>query len=119
MTQQEFTERTNFYPTAVQFAEIHTEYMQTDESKETFCRKWKAKDLQRASKENALLIDKLCADNLDLCAQVKELQKQLAEANTQVTEYKRRAEKAESQIQACIITINSVISGLQSYNKAK
>lgn len=103
MTQQEFTERTNFYPTAEQFAEIHTEYMQTDESKETFCREWKAKELQRASKENALLIDKLCADNLDLCKQVKDLQKQLAEAK-----------RNEGKIKACIITLNSVISGLQS-----
>lgn len=99
MTLQEFTERTNFYPTAEQFAEIHTEYMQTEKSKETFCREWKQKNLLQASKENALLIEKLCADNLDLCKQVKDLQKKLAEANTPVTEYKRRAEKAESKIQ--------------------
>ncbi len=41
MTQQEFTNRTGYTPTAQEFEKINEVYMIVDDDKDTFCMKWK------------------------------------------------------------------------------
>lgn len=54
MTQQEFTQRTGFFPTASQFDAINAEYMATDIDKDTFCKEWKRKGgILEMSRESA------------------------------------------------------------------
>jgi predicted RNase H-like nuclease (RuvC/YqgF family) len=54
MTQQEFTERTNFWPTAEQFETINEAYMATDIDKDTFCKRWKKENLLSYSRSNVI-----------------------------------------------------------------
>ena len=60
MTQQEFTQRTGFFPTASQFDAINAEYMATDTDKDTFCKEWKRKGgILEMSRENAQYVTTL------------------------------------------------------------
>ena len=60
MTHTEFVQRTGFYPTDAQFAEITKAYMESNEDKDDFCRHWKMYNgIVRSSKENAMKISTL------------------------------------------------------------
>lgn len=57
MTQQEFTQRTGFYPTTEQFEAIHELYMESDKDKDAWCKEWKRKGgIEKCSRENVLQI---------------------------------------------------------------
>ena len=60
MTQQEFTARTGFYPTASQFDAINAAYMASDSNKDTFCKEWKQNGgVLECSKANAVTVSEL------------------------------------------------------------
>ena len=60
MTQQEFTQRTGFYPTAEQFNAINELYMKSDKDKDAWCKEWKRNGgVEEYSKANALEVAKL------------------------------------------------------------
>ena len=60
MTQQEFTQRTGFYPTAEQFEAIHELYMESDKDKDAWCKEWKRKGgVEKCSKENVINVESL------------------------------------------------------------
>lgn len=60
MTYTEFVQRTGYYPTDEQFAEINKAYMEGDEDKDDFCRYWKTHNgIMRSSKETAAKISTL------------------------------------------------------------
>lgn len=60
MTQQEFTERTGFYPTTEQFEAIHKAYLSSEKDKNEWCKEWKSNGgVEQYSKESALEIDSL------------------------------------------------------------
>lgn len=60
MTQQEFTQRTGFYPTADQFNAINELYMESDKDKDAFCKEWKHNGgVEEYSKATALEIANL------------------------------------------------------------
>lgn len=60
MTQQEFTARTGFYPTASQFDAINAAYMNSDSDKDTFCKEWKRNGgILEYSKANAVTVSEL------------------------------------------------------------
>lgn len=60
MTQQEFTERTGFFPTASQFDAINAAYMDSDKDKDTFCKEWKRNGgILECSKANAVTVSEL------------------------------------------------------------
>ena len=60
MTQQEFTQRTGFYPTAEQFEAIHALYMESDKDKDAWCKEWKRKGgVEQYSKANVIKLESL------------------------------------------------------------
>lgn len=60
MTQQEFTERTGFYPTTEQFENIHKAYLRSEKDKDEWCKEWKRNGgIELYSKESALEVHSL------------------------------------------------------------
>ena len=60
MTQQEFTQRTGFYPTAEQFEAIHALYMESDKDKDAWCKEWKRNGgVEQYSKANVIKLESL------------------------------------------------------------
>jgi hypothetical protein len=75
MTLKEFTDRTNFYPTQVQWEQINEEYMNCTDDKDTFCRKWRKENMLEKSRENAFYIDEMQGDKVELAQHASEVRK--------------------------------------------
>lgn len=77
MTLKEFTDRTNFYPTQVQWEQINEEYMNCTDDKNTFCRRWVKRSLLDASRDSAFRLDWYAARRNELVERQKELRNRM------------------------------------------
>ena len=77
MTLKEFTDRTNFYPTQVQWEQINEEYMNCTDDKDTFCRRWVKRSLLNSSRDSAFQLERYTARRNELVERQNELRKQM------------------------------------------
>lgn len=75
MLLSEFTQLTGFYPTQEQWDEINTLYMDSKDDKRTFCRKWRKKHMLEKGMENALYIDEMQWDKVELAQHASEVRR--------------------------------------------
>lgn len=75
MLLSEFTQLTGFYPTQEQWDEINALYMNCDDDKRTFCRKWRKENMLEKSRENAFYIDEMQGDKVELAQHASEVRK--------------------------------------------
>lgn len=75
MLLSEFTKLTGFYPTQEQWDEINALYMNSEDDKRTFCRKWRKEHMLEKSMENALYIDNMQSDKVELAQHASEVRK--------------------------------------------
>ena len=103
MTQQEFTQRTGFYPTAEQFQAIHAAYMDSDKDKDTWCKEWKRNGgVEEYSKATAVEIATLHNDikttKAVLNEQIREAYKLANEWNSEYREARKQVEELEAEL---------------------
>lgn len=82
MTLKEFTDRTNFYPTQVQWEQINEEYMNCTDDKDTFCRRWVKRSLLNSSRDSAFQLERYTARRNELVERQNELRKQMGYIDT-------------------------------------
>lgn len=75
MLLSEFTQFTGFYPTQEQWDEINALYMNCDDDKRTFCRRWRREYMLEKSRENALYIDEMQGDKAELAQHASEMRR--------------------------------------------
>ena len=118
MTQQEFTQRTGFYPTAKQFCSIHEQYMESDNDKDAFCKEWKRKGgVEEYSKANALAVANL---GIELITTKTELNEQIVRAYRIAEDWREkfnlansRAKELEEEIQKLQGVLDNIRISLQ------
>lgn len=82
MTLKEFTDRTNFYPTQVQWEQINEDYMNCTDDKDTFCRRWVKESLLDSSRESAFQLDWYRARREELAERQAELRRKMSYVDT-------------------------------------
>lgn len=75
MLLSEFTQLTGFYPTQEQWDEINALYMDSEDDKRTFCRRWRKEHMLEKSRENAFYIDEMQGDKAELAQHASEVRK--------------------------------------------
>ena len=75
MLLSEFTQLTGCYSTQEQWYEINALYMNCDDDKRTFCRKWSKEHMLDKSRANALYIDQMQYDRAELAQHASEVRK--------------------------------------------
>ena len=114
MTQQEFTKRTGFYPTAEQFNAIHELYMKSDKDKDAWCKEWKRNGgVEEYSKANALEIANL---RRELTTTKTELNEQIVNAYKVAEDWRKDYQEANKRIKELEAELNKwkvVVAAIQ------